>query len=212
MVCAMLAPMVGRAATLEAPATPRLAERAPALTPDARYLAQGALDSGDNQGLPFAEVDKKSARLFVFDAEGRLLGAAPALLGQALGDHSAPGVADGDVRRIPVGDRTTPAGRFDSQPGRNLNGEAIVWFDYGAALAIHRVRPGASQLQRLNSLASGNPAASRMSLGCVVVAPAFYDEVVQPTLGQRRGVVYVLPERHPVQAMFGELPPVAQQR
>jgi hypothetical protein len=127
-------------------------------------------------------------------------------------DHSVPGVGDGDLSRIPLADRTTPAGRFASQPGRNLSGEAIVWFDYNAALAIHRVRPGASQGQRLERLASGTPADNRASLGCVVVMPEFYDSVVLPTLGQHRGVVYVLPELQPVQAMFGTAQPVAQQR
>jgi hypothetical protein len=31
---------------------------------------------------------------------------------------------------------------------------------------------------------------------------AFYETVVEPLLGRRRGVVYVLPESGPVQAMF----------
>ncbi len=34
---------------------------------------------------------------------------------------------------------------------------------------------------------------------------AFYEQVVMPTLGSRRGVVYVLPESSPVQAMFGAI-------
>jgi len=211
----LVSPRVATAASLDIAAVPpavHLSEPAAALTADARYVAEWALQSNDNQHRPFAVVDKKAARIYVFDAEGRVLGAANALLGQAPGDHSVPGVGDGDVNRIPLADRTTPAGRFESQPGRNLGGEAIVWFDYNAALAIHRVRPGASQGQRLERLASGTPADNRASLGCVVVLPEFYDSVVQPTLGQHRGVVYVLPELQPVQAMFGAPQPVAQQR
>ncbi len=211
-VCLVFSSVGARAAALDAPTASPFTEPAPALTPDARHLVQWALETGDNQHLPFAVVDKKSARLFVFDAQGQLVGASAALLGQAPGDHSVPGVADGDLSRIPLADRTTPAGRFVSQPGRNLSGEAIVWFDYGAALAIHRVRPDASQSQRLASLASATPADNRASLGCVVVAPEFYDAVVSPTLGQHRGVVYVLPENQPVQAMFGAPQPLAQQR
>jgi len=34
------------------------------------------------------------------------------------------------------------------------------------------------------------------------VPVAFYDAVVGPSLGRQRGVVYVLPESRPVQAMF----------
>ena len=211
----LVSPKVATAASLDIAAVPpavRLSEPTAVLTADARYVAEWALQSSDNQHRPFAVVDKKAARIYVFDAEGRLLGAANALLGQAPGDHSVPGVGDGDVNRIPLANRTTPAGRFASEPGRNLSGEAIVWFDYNAALAIHRVRPGASQEQRLERLASGTPSDNRASLGCVVVLPEFYDSVVQPTLGRHRGVVYVLPESQPVQAMFGAPQPVAQQR
>ena len=39
--------------------------------------------------------------------------------------------------------------------------------------------------------------------GCIVVPVSFYDAVVAPSLGKHRGVVYVLPENSPVQAMFG---------
>lgn len=192
------APAAGPAPVAE-PVTPDL----DLLTEDARYVRDWAIDSGDTRQRPFAVVDKKAARIFVFDAAGRLLGDSNALLGQGPGDHSVPGVADGDVNRIPLADRTTPAGRFDSQPGRNLTGDTNVWFDYQAALAIHRVRPGAGQASRMASLATPSPADNRASLGCVVVTPAFYDAVIAPTLGQRRGVVYVLPERLPVRALFG---------
>jgi hypothetical protein len=180
------------------------ASAADTLTADVRYVHQWALSSGDTRHQPFAVVDKRTARLFVFAADGRLLGATPVLLGQAPGDHSVPGVADiPDLNRIPLADRTTPAGRFASQPGRNLSGEAIVWFDYQAALAIHRVRPGGSEAQRMARLATPGADDKRASLGCVVVPPAFYDAVVAPSLGRQRGVVYVLPERQPVQALFG---------
>ena len=39
---------------------------------DAHALARTAVASGDNQGRPFAVVDKKNARLHVFGADGRL--------------------------------------------------------------------------------------------------------------------------------------------
>lgn len=170
---------------------------------DARRIAQWIVGSGDNKGLPFAIVDKKDARLFVFDAGGRVIGATPALLGLAPGDHSLPGVGDRHPALLPPRERTTPAGRFESEPGRNHTGEAIVWFDYDAALAIHRLRPGKAHAARLKRLTSPAPADHRASLGCVVVPVAFYDSVVGPTLGRERGVVYVLPETRPVAEMFG---------
>lgn len=168
-----------------------------------RAVAQWSLASGDNLGRPFAIVDKAQARLFVFTATGQLVGATPALLGLARGDDSAPGVGRKVSTGIPRGERTTPSGRFESEPGHNLSGEPVVWFDYDAALAIHRIRPAAPSERRPQRLASESPADNRISLGCVVVDEAFYLQVVAPTLGKQRGVVYVLPETRDWRAEFG---------
>jgi hypothetical protein len=161
---------------------------------EARQMAQWALDHEDASGKPFAVVDKKEARVFVFGADGRLLGATSALLGLARGDQGMPGIGNIPVASIPPEARTTPAGRFESQPGHNLKGESIVWIDYEAALAIHRLRPAPVAEHRPERLASASPMDKRISFGCVVVSPEFFDQVVQPTLGRERGVVYVLPE------------------
>lgn len=121
--------------------------------------------------------------------------ATPVLLGQTAGDQAMPGVGErtqsGQLR---ISDRVTTAGRFSSQPGRNRDGEAVVWIDYDSALAIHRLRPGASQHDRALRLASADPQARRVSAGCVVVPVAFYDAVVAPILGRGRGVIYVMAE------------------
>lgn len=173
---------------------------------DARHVAQWILESGDHAGLPFAIVDKRDARIYVFDARGRLSGVSSALLGQTSGDRSAPDVgAHTQSGTVPLDERTTPSGRFVSEPGLNLDGEHVVWVDYAVALSIHRLRPGASQLQREARLASATPLDNRVSLGCVVVSPAFYDEVIRPLLGHNRGVVYVLPEERPAREVFNSL-------
>ncbi|HEY4081371.1 MAG TPA: hypothetical protein VGM81_11790 [Burkholderiaceae bacterium] len=161
---------------------------------DVKRVAEWAAESGDMQGKPFAVVDKKQAQIYVFDASGRLVGTSPTLLGLAKGDDSAPGVASKISTGIPLAERTTPAGRFESQPGHNLKGEAIVWVDYSAAVAIHRLRPAPAAERRPQRLASADPDERRISLGCIVVPPEFYDTVVAPTLGTQHGVVYVLPE------------------
>lgn len=170
---------------------------------DARYAVQWVLGSNDHQGMPFVIVDKKSARIFMFDARGRILGASPTLLGLAPGDHSVPGIGARPLSQILPDERTTPAGRFLSEPGRNLTGEDVVWFDYDAALAIHRVRPGSAQERRQHRLDTPEAADNRVSLGCVVVPVAFYESVIAPVLGRQRGVVYVLPETRPVAELFG---------
>ncbi len=167
-----------------------------AAIPDAvRQLALRVRDSGDHGGRPFAIVDKRSAMIMLYSADGTLAGSSSALMGRTLGDASTAGVGDRtQQQRLRNEDLTTPAGRFVSEPGRNSSGEAIVWIDYGAALAIHRLRPGASRDERSRRLASNDAQAKRVSAGCVVVPERFFDSVVQPLLGRGRGVVYVLPE------------------
>ena len=161
---------------------------------DVRFALNDVLKNKDHRGLPFAIVDKQSAQLFVFNAAGQLQGVAPALLGLALGDVELAQVGGTDGQGLKPAERTTPAGRFVSEPGRNLAGEAIVWVDYTARLAIHRLRPAAAHERRAERLASSTPDDNRITLGCVVVPPLFYDTVVAPTLGLGYGVVYVLPE------------------
>jgi hypothetical protein len=172
---------------------------------DARYALRWIMNARDNQGLPFVVVDKKGGRIFVFEANGQLRGASPALTGLTAGDHTVPGMEQRSVTSLRADERTTPAGRFVSEPGHNLHGEAIVWIDYAAKLAIHRLRPAALAERRAERLASETPDDNRISLGCVVVPVNFYETVVNPVLGKSQGVVYVLPETQPVQRMLGAL-------
>lgn len=173
-------------------------------SPEARAMARAAFERADAKGLPFAVVDKKAAKLFVFLADGRLAGAAPALLGLARGDRVAPGVGDMVATGIPADLRTTPAGRYDSLPGPNLKGETVIWVDYDAAFAIHRLRPSPARERRAERLASPSPDDNRISLGCVVVTGEFFDRVVAPVLGHGAGVVYVLPEPAPAPLAQGD--------
>ena len=176
-----------------------------AASADARYVADWAVDTHDHGKRPFAVVDKKAARIFVFDEHGRLRGTTAVLLGLMPGDTGTPGLNKSDLSRLPVRERTTPAGRFASEPGRNLKGEDIVWIDYDAALAIHRLRPSPASERRAERLASPTIDDNRISLGCVVVPVAFYENVVRPVLGRSPGVVYVLPETRSAREVFGAL-------
>jgi len=173
---------------------------------DAREVAAWVQASDDAGGKPYLIVDKKAARLFVFEADGRLLAATPVILGAALGDSSTPGVGErAQNGTLTAEDKTTPAGRYVTQPGRNIDGEHVVWLDYGEALALHRLRPGRSYKTRAARLASSQPQERRLSLGCVVVPVAFYLDVVKPLLGSRSGVVYVLPETQSARELFVQL-------
>lgn len=161
---------------------------------DVRAMATKAFEQGDARGKPVAIVDKKNARIFVFGADGVLRGTTPVLLGLAKGNESAPDIGKKAGGYIVPNERTTPAGRFDSEPGHNNKGEAIVWVDYDAAFAIHRLRPAPAAERRPARLASPSPDDNRISQGCVIVSGAFFDQVVSTTLGRQRGVVYVLPD------------------
>ena len=173
---------------------------------DAREVAAWVQASDDAGGKPYLIVDKKAARLFVFEADGRLLAATPVILGAAVGDGSTPGVGERAQKgTLTPEDKTTPAGRYVTEPGRNIDGEHVIWLDYGEALALHRLRPGRSYKTRAARLASSQPQERRLSLGCVVVPVDFYLDVVQPLLGSRSGVVYVLPETQSARELFVQL-------
>jgi len=169
---------------------------------DARRIADWVVDSADNRGLPFAIIDKKQARLFVFNAEGRLRGHAPVLLGVARGDDTVHGIGEREFSQILPHERTTPAGRFVAERGRNLRGENVVWVDYQAAVSMHPVLTSNPAERRLRRLATPTVEDNRISYGCVNVPTRFFNQVVLRTLSGPKSVVYVLPDAKPLQPLF----------
>ena len=114
--------------------TPRLQRadfRREPVSDDARHLADWVVTSGDNQRKFFVVVDKKNTRIFVFDAAGALRGATPVLIGAAVGDDSIAGIGSRPIALVEPHERTTPAGRFEGERGRNASGEDVIWVDYG---------------------------------------------------------------------------------
>jgi hypothetical protein len=197
-------------------ATGLTVEKRPAVTPhpkwanfngerkseDARHLADWVVDSGDHHGMPFAILDKIEARVFVFDPDGRLCGAAPALLGLGKGDDLSPGIGDKKLSEIRPEDRITPAGRFVSYLGFNYSGKDILWVDYDSATSLHRVVTGNPKERRLERLASPKPLEHRISFGCINVPAKFFDDVVKPAFTGTYGIVYVLPETRSINETF----------
>ena len=155
----------------------------PLASDEVKSFARDAVASGDSGARPFAIVDKKNARLYVYAADGRLRAASPVLLGLARGDDSVPGIGERPISSIRPGERTTPAGRFIAEPGRNLAGEDIIWVDYDAAVSMHRVRANNKAERRLERLASTTASDNRISYGCINVPAAFYDTHVKPLIG-----------------------------
>ena len=183
--------------------TPRNADFAgePA-SEDALFVANWVADSRDIRQLSFVIIDKKNTRLYVFDANARLMGATPVLLGFARGDDSVAAIGQRPMHEIQPHERTTPAGRFMGEPGRNTNGEDVVWVDYDAAVSMHRVRIVDPKERRLERLASTTTDDKRISFGCINVPIAFFETVLSPEFRARYGVVYVLPEVKSVQEVF----------
>jgi hypothetical protein len=161
---------------------------------EAARLVASVLGSGDTHGLPFLVVDKVEAKVFAFDAQGRLLGSSPALVGVTRGDVSPKGIGDRRLADIPPADRITPAGRFEAALGHNLSAKDILWIDYDAALSLHRVATGVPSERRLQRLATPTALDNRISYGCINVPAAFYDGVVLPLFRPANGLVYILPE------------------
>ena len=52
---------------------------------------------------------------------------------------------------------------FEVEPGRNTQGEDIIWIDYDAAVSMHRVRTANKADRRLERLATPSVAANRIS-------------------------------------------------
>lgn len=168
----------------------------------ARQLADWVADSRDNRGMPFAIIDKANAKVFVFDAFGRLRGAAPILLGFARGDYSVPGIGDRKLSDIRSDERTTPAGRFVSYLGLNAKRTDVLWVDYKNAVSLHRVITNNPSEHRLERLSTPDAIDKRISYGCINVPAAFFDRVVKPAFARTYGVVYVLPETLTIGQVF----------
>jgi len=168
----------------------------------ANEAVRSILALNDHREGPFIVLDKTAARLWVFDQHGRQVASTPVLLGAAVGDDSVPGIGERPIAAIRPHERTTPAGRFRMEPGRNLNGEDIFWVDYDAAVSLHRMRSSNAKERRPQRMASATPADNRISYGCINIPPAFYDGVITPRFSSGRGWIYVLPETRPVQSLF----------
>ncbi|MEG0182728.1 MAG: hypothetical protein RR704_04605 [Stenotrophomonas sp.] len=166
-------------------------------------LAGWVVASKDNQGYPFAIMDKAAAQVLVFGGDGKLRGAAPALFGSAIGDHSAPNVAKLALSAIPGHDRTTPAGRFIGGYGPSEDAGRVLWVDYDSAVSMHPLPPGTPKEKRAERLASASPDDNRVTHGCINVSSEFYEQIVHATF-EKGGVFYVLPDKDSIAETFPE--------
>ena len=172
---------------------------------DTANFAARAFASRDTDGKAFAVIDKMAATVSLYSPKGKLMAVSPVLLGLAKGDESVPGIGTRPIAAIAPHERTTPAGRFESEPGKNLTGQTVVWIDYDAAVSMHRLRPSDTGERRPERMTTPTPLDNRITYGCVNVPTEFFDRWILPTLGQHAGVVYVLPETRPAREQFAFL-------
>lgn len=176
------------------------------LSANVRHIWAWVIDSGNNGGMPFVILDKTEARVYVFQADGRLRGAAPALIGLAVGDHSVPGIGERKLSAILPQERTTPAGRFVASLDRNIQNKEILWVDYDSAISLHPVITSNTKERRAQRLATATPDDNRISYGCINVPAVFFQNIIQPAFAGVNGIVYILPETRPVMPFFGAYP------
>jgi hypothetical protein len=139
----------------------------------------------------------------VFDPKGKLLaGASPVLLGLATGDTVIP-VGNKPISRLKESEKTTPAGRFLAQPGKNNHGANIIWIDYKNSLSMHSMHSVSASERRDDRMNSPEADDNRISNGCINVPAKFYSSVVWPTVRKYGAYVYVLPETRTPQQQFG---------
>lgn len=181
---------------------------------DVVHVANWVSYTRNNRKKAFVLIDKKEARLYVFDARGRLKSHTPILLGKAVGDDTAPGLGSKPMKQITDDEKTTPAGRFLARLGRNTHGDDIIWIDYNAAVSMHRMRAVSAEEHRAERMASPEASDNRISYGCVNVPAKFFDSVLKPTVTKQGAVVYVLPETRTPQQQFGsfDVPPAGGKR
>jgi hypothetical protein len=160
----------------------------------------------DNGDRPFIVIDKVAAELFVFDPRTRTRLRAPVLIGIAKGDNSMPGIGDLELSRIPVSERTTPAGRFLAEFGPALDHEPVLWVDEANAVSLHAVVTSNPREQRLARLASPSPDDNRITYGCINVASDFYSKYIESQFRQGGGLVYILPDTRPLTEVFASIP------
>lgn len=179
---------------------------APVAPVNVPVFAEHVVAARNNQGLPFLVVDKVQARVWIYTGQGALLGSSAALLGLAIGDTSVPDIGERKLSAIRPEERITPAGRFPSTLGRNLQGQEVLWVDYDGGVSMHRFVRGQPAERRAERLASPTPSDNRVSFGCINVPAAFFNLLVLPAVRKNGSIVYVLPETRPFQEMFGFLP------
>ena len=178
-------------------------ERAIMPSAAAARVAEWVAETKDNHSLPYLIVDKMTASLSLFYANGKSLGEVPVLIGIAVGDDASPGVGNKKLAEIGPAEKTTPAGRFLAKFGLAAGKERILWVDYATSVALHPIpKDVSSKERRRERMLSPTSDDNRITFGCINVPKAFYSRVLRPLFQKKGGYVYVLPDTKPLEVVF----------
>lgn len=158
-----------------------------------KEFAEIVVKKEDNKKKSFIILDKKNAKIYVFDQKGIILGHAPVLLGLAIGDELSPEIARLPLSQIKPSNRITPAGRYIGEIGKDTHGKAVLWVDFEGNLAIHPVIDVPKQ-HRLERIKSDTIEDNRISWGCINVPKLFFNKYILKNFSRTKGIVYILPE------------------
>lgn len=182
------------------PSQPSKADRSEAASRVINWVST----TGDHARLPFIVIDKPSAKMLLYDSNGKLLATAPVLLGIAMGDDATPGIGSKSLSEIGPAEKTTPAGRFLAKFGVAAGHQKVLWVDYATSVAIHTIPTGNSKEKRTERILSETIDDNRVTFGCINVPKVAYAKIRQQ-FGKKGGYVYILPDSKAVEAVFPSL-------
>jgi hypothetical protein len=196
-------PHAGKKAATDKPHGPLADLRNVRASKEVVQVANWVSHTYDSGRRPFVIIDKKAAKMYVFDGWGKLWSTSPVLIGMAVGDDSAPGVGSKRLSQLKPEEKTTPAGRFEARPGKDNHGKDVVWIDFDAALSMHAIASVSASERRAERMATPDPGDNRISNGCINLPPKFFSGVLWPTVRKSGAIVYVLPETRTPHQQFG---------
>jgi hypothetical protein len=206
---ALTAPVAARAAEGARPSPSKTSDPgtaqalAPTISADTARMADWIASSRDNHSLPYAVIDKKAASLVLFDRHGKVIGAAPVLIGIALGDDATPGVGKKSLAQLGPAEKTTPAGRFLAKYGWAAGRQRVLWVDYADSVGLHPIPKDAAKSEhRRERMLSPTSDDNRTTFGCINVPASFYAKRVRPLFQRKGGYVYVTPDTKPIETVF----------
>ncbi|BBD98315.1 hypothetical protein SAMIE_1018160 [Sphingobium amiense] len=173
-------------------------------TPPAQRVMGWVGSARDNGRLPYAIIDKQSARIWLFNAKGERIADAPVLIGIMAGDDATPGIGAKSLAEIGPAEKTTPAGRFLAKFGVAAGKTRVLWVDYATSVALHTIPPGNPKEKRVARMLSPDIADNRITFGCINVPKRFYAQV-SPLFAKKGGYVYILPDIKQPEDVFPQL-------